>query len=586
MILKEVVVSTMKRKLIVLFLLFSFLLNTVAFADKEIPITRVSGSNRFETAANISKKTFEKSEYVFLANGYNYVDALAASSLAAQLKAPILLTDKNELPKVTIHEMERLSVSKVIILGGTSTISSSIENSISSMGYEVSRIGGVDRYNTSELIFEELVKHTEIFDCMITTNEIDALASSVVRGDNIPLIMINKNSPSKFAIDLKLNKIVIGGELQIDSNLYSKLNASKRISGSNRYETAMQLAEGIQTDTAIIVNSTNLVDAFTASSFAVANKYPILLSAQDKIDKKTKKYIENKKYNNLILIGGENMLSSNLLLENKPERVPKNNKIKRNSSGRFDIDYAYFGGFNSNGTEWWFKHPTSYYNGTKATIEDYRRVVVDKHNALWQAPETGKKTVYLTFDEGYEYNNNTAKLLDIAKEKGVKFTFFLTDAYLNQSPEVVKRMAKEGHLVGNHSMRHDKGSVLANVSVESVIDEYNLLEAKYEQLTGMKMSKYMRPPYGDYSEKYLAILDELGYVPVFWSFGYHDWDIHNQPGHAFALDSILKQIHDGSILLLHTVSNTNIEIMPKLIDEIKAKGYAIETIDKIDLKNK
>lgn len=576
----------MKRKLIVLFLIVSILLNTVAFADKEVPITRISGSNRFETAVNISSKTFNKSEYVLLANGYNYVDALAASSLAAQLKAPILLTDKNELPKSTINEMERLNANKVILLGGLSTITSSIEQNIKSMGYEVSRLGGVDRYNTSELIFEELTKHTEIFDCMITTNEIDALASSVVRGDNVPLIMINKNDPSEFVLDIKLNKIVIGGELQIDSSLFNKLKASKRISGSNRYETAIKLAEGIQSESAIIVNSTNLVDAFTASSFAVANKYPILLSAQDKIDKLTKKHIEESKYKNIILLGGENMLSSNLLIENKVERIPKNNKIKRNANGKFDIDYSYFGGFNSNGTEWWFKHPTSYYDGTKATIEDYRKVVVDKHNALWQAPETGKKTVYLTFDEGYEYNNNTAKLLDIAKQKGVKFTFFLTDAYLNQSPEVVKRMAKEGHLVGNHSMRHEKGSALANISVESVIDEYNILEAKYEQLTGMKMSKYMRPPYGDYSEKYLAILNELGYIPVFWSFGYHDWDIYDQPGHSFALDSILKQIHDGSILLLHTVSNTNIEIMPKLIDEIKAKGYAIETIDKIELKNK
>lgn len=576
----------MKRKLIVTLLLISIILNIVAFADKEIPITRISGSNRVETAVMISNRTFKKSEYVFLANGYNYVDALAASSLAAKLKAPILLTDKNELPKSTIDEMERLKAEKVVLLGGSSTISSSIEKEIDKLGYEVSRIGGIDRYNTSELIFEELVKHTEIFDCMITTNEIDALASSVIRGDNVPLIIINKNAPSKFVQDLNLNKIVIGGELQIDKNLYTKLNASKRISGSNRYETAMKLSEGIVSDSAIIVNSNNLVDAFTASSFAVANKFPILLSPQDKMEKQTKKFIEDKKYKNIILIGGESMLSSNLLVENRLERIPKNNKIKRNSSGRFDIDYSYFGGFNSSGTEWWFKYPTSFYDGTKATIEDYRKVVVDKYNALWQAPETGKKTVYLTFDEGYEYNNNTSKLLDIAKDKGVKFTFFLTDAYLNQSPEVVKRMAKEGHLIGNHSMRHAKGSELANVSVESIIDEYNILEAKYEQLTGMKMSKYMRPPYGDYSEKYLAILDELGYVPVFWSFGYHDWDINDQPGHAFALDSILKQIHDGSILLLHTVSNTNIEIMPKLIDEIKGKGYAIETIDKIDLKNK
>lgn len=572
----------MKKRILALFMSICILTSSLAFAVVDLPMERISGSNRYETAVNISKKTFESAGTVIIANGYNYVDALAASSLAAAIESPILLTDAGNLPAQTINEVQRLRATKAIILGGERTINSSVQNKLNDLGLETVRIGGQDRFETSELIFEELKRYSEIFEVMIATNEIDALASSPVRSTNIPLLLINKNSPSSFVSNLNLKKTVIGGELQIDNNLFNRIKADKRISGSNRYETAAIMAGMIDSKTAIIVNSENLVDAFTASSYATKNNYPILLSNNKKADDKTKEHIIKTGYQKLILIGGPSVLSNDIFKEYNNLREPKNINIK-GSSGNYNIDYSYFGQFSNSGTEWWFRHPVSYYDGTKATIEDYRQNTVNKFGALWQAPQTGTKTVYLTFDEGYEYNNNTAKLLDIAKQKDVKFTFFLTDAYLNQSPEIVKRMAAEGHLVGNHSMRHERGSEIAARSVDATIEEYNQLETKYENLTGAKMSKFMRPPYGDYSDRYLAILQELGYVPVFWSFGYHDWDIYDQPSQSYALDSILKQLHDGSIILLHTISNTNIEIMPKLIDEIKAKGYKIETLDKLDI---
>ncbi|MDO5717494.1 MAG: cell wall-binding repeat-containing protein [Tissierellia bacterium] len=572
------------KKIIAFLLTMAIALQSIAFAEELPSQSRISGSNRYETAVEISIHSFNNSDYVLLANGKNYVDALAASTLAAVLNAPILLTDTDEIPETTLKEIDRLGAYNMIILGGEKTISEKVYDKLLKDGNYVSRIGGKDRYETSELIYDEIIKHKEISEIMIAANEIDALASSPYRSDEIPLIILNTNNISKNIIDMDLKKTVVGGENQINSELFKILNADKRISGSNRYETAVKLSELIDSDEAVIVNSENLVDAFTASLFAIKNNYPILLSPSNRAEDFTKKYIKGKNIKNIFLVGGENMLKDSILEEFTAYREPKEDKIKYDAAtDSYKIDYRYFNSFDTRGTEWWFLRPSSFYKGIKATIEDSRKAIVDKFQALWQAPSTGEKTVYLTFDAGYDHNNNSFKILDIAKEKDVKFTFFLTDAYLNQSPDGAKRMEREGHLVGNHSVKHLVGSKLAAESVESVLEEYITVDKHYEKLTGKKMSKFMRPPMGDYSEKYLAILDELGYTPVFWSYAYHDWDINNQQNPETAYDGIIKQIHDGSILLLHAVSDTNVKILPRLIDELRSMGYKIETIDKIEV---
>lgn len=189
--------------------------------------------------------------------------------------------------------------------------------------------------------------------------------------------------------------------------------------------------------------------------------------------------------------------------------------------------------------------------------------------------DTAKKDIYLTFDNGYE-NGYTEKVLDVLKKKKVPATFFVTGHYLKDQPELVKRMAKEGHIVGNHSWYHPD---LTRVSDERLKKELNSVREETERLTGQKNVTYLRAPRGIFSERTLALSQNLGYTNVFWSLAFVDWHINNQRGWQYAYNNIMRQIHPGAILLLHTVSKDNAEALEKAINDLQEEGYTFRSLD-------
>lgn len=236
--------------------------------------------------------------------------------------------------------------------------------------------------------------------------------------------------------------------------------------------------------------------------------------------------------------------------------------------------------YDNTSIDWYFIPTKKTHQGIKTGINKNISNLISRYNVIWQAPKE-EKTVYITFDEGYEYKNNTSKILDIASKKGVKFTFFVTGHYLDSNKNLVKRMHDEGHLVANHSNNHLNAPKALNVSNEKFMNDLVAVEEKYKKITGKNISPYYRPPEGVYSQRTLKIADDMGYKTVFWSFAYQDWLTNNQPYKKYALDKIVGQLHNGSVILLHTVSSTNVSILEELIDTIKIKGYKIETLDKI-----
>lgn len=216
---------------------------------------------------------------------------------------------------------------------------------------------------------------------------------------------------------------------------------------------------------------------------------------------------------------------------------------------------------------WWFN-----WGNPKATINNEITALISDKNVLWQIP-TENKVVYLTFDEGYEYNNNTSQILDTLRDKGVKATFFITGSYLDNNPDLVNRMVEEGHLVGNHTILHYRAAPTLESNQQTYIDDVVALNQK-----DSRISMFHRPPEGGYSERSLALLNSLGYKTVFWSFAYKDWLTDNQPDPKESLELILNNIHPGSILLLHPVSNTNTQILGEVIDGIRGQGYSIELL--------
>lgn len=188
------------------------------------------------------------------------------------------------------------------------------------------------------------------------------------------------------------------------------------------------------------------------------------------------------------------------------------------------------------------------------------------------------KTIYLTFDAGYE-NGNTEDILDVLKEKDVPAAFFVVGNFVEDEPEILRRMEAEGHIVGNHTMTHPDMASIADI--DEFRGELTELEEAYKAVTGKEMKKFYRPPRGIYSENNLKQAQDMGYTTVLWSLAYEDWYENDQPTREDALNLLNKRIHPGAIVLLHSTSKTNARVLGELIDGWREKGYKFESIDKL-----
>ena len=212
-------------------------------------------------------------------------------------------------------------------------------------------------------------------------------------------------------------------------------------------------------------------------------------------------------------------------------------------------------------------------NHNQPDLGSTNKALIDKYNGIAMGNKEDK-SIYLTFDLGYEAGH-TAKILDALKEKNVKGTFFITAHYLNTAPELVERMIKEGHIVGNHTVNHKSMPDLSDDEINSELMKLN--QSLYEKF-GYEM-RYMRPPKGEFSERTLSITESLGFKTVMWSFAYVDWNEDNQPSQDEALNKILSNLHNGEVMLLHATSKTNSEIMGKIIEGAQNQGFEFKSLE-------
>ena len=192
--------------------------------------------------------------------------------------------------------------------------------------------------------------------------------------------------------------------------------------------------------------------------------------------------------------------------------------------------------------------------------------------------DTQEQVLYLTFDAGFE-NGCTGKILDVLKKHNVPAVFFLVGNYIEKNPDLVRRMVSEGHIVGNHTMRHpDMSKITDKAAFQKELQE---LESLYQSVVGSEMPKYYRPPQGTYSEENLRMAQELGYKTVFWSLAYVDWKQNDQPTADYAFSKLLPRTHNGAVVLLHSTSQTNAEILDELLTKWKDMGYRFASLDEL-----
>jgi peptidoglycan-N-acetylmuramic acid deacetylase len=205
-------------------------------------------------------------------------------------------------------------------------------------------------------------------------------------------------------------------------------------------------------------------------------------------------------------------------------------------------------------------------------VEKYGGIFIDK-----TAASGGEKKLYLTFDAGYE-NGNIEKILDVMKRENVTGAFFLLSNIIAKNPDLIIRMAEEGHLVCNHTTKHKD---MTKLSDAELIADLSRLEGQYKEMTGRDMERIFRFPEGRYSISAMKTLCENGYKTVFWSLAYDDWDNSRQMDVELAKQKLLSITHDGAIILLHPTSATNAAILGDMIREWRSLGYTFGSIKDI-----
>ena len=194
------------------------------------------------------------------------------------------------------------------------------------------------------------------------------------------------------------------------------------------------------------------------------------------------------------------------------------------------------------------------------------------------AADTDEKVLYLTFDSGYE-NGNTPAILDALKKHNAPATFFAVGNFIEDNPELVRRIVNEGHTVGNHTMTHPDMSKIS--SLESFQQELEDVESLYKEIIGEPMIKFYRPPRGIYSTDNLAMAKQQGYHTFFWSLAYVDWIQDQQPSKEEAFSKLLTRVHPGSIVLLHSTSSTNAAILDELLTKWEEMGYHFSSLQEL-----
>lgn len=291
-----------------------------------VDIKRLFGRSRYDTAVNIAGEGWTTSDTVILASGTQFADALSGAVLAAQLDAPIILTAKDALEISAKSKIDSLKPTKVIILGGVGAISKDIETALSK--YEIVRLGGANRYETSAVISQYLIDNMETAPntVFVTAGHsfADALSVSSYAGiKGYPIVYAQKDADldaqvKKFVESGFENAVILGGTNAVTSNIETQLNTIgiknvDRIFGSTRYQTSMAIVNKYSSEfgnNISIATGTNFPDALAGSVLAAKNKTPLILTgptsdpANGIIDE-AKTYIKNVKPDTIYIFGGE-----------------------------------------------------------------------------------------------------------------------------------------------------------------------------------------------------------------------------------------------------------------------------------------
>lgn len=369
-------------------------------------VDRVYGPTTVDTAVAISKRLYpEQAKTVFLVNADEGVDdAVSSTSLADLLNASILLTSPEALPAQTKEELMRLAPKEVVLLGGTKAISDAVLKEVEETGAHTTRLGGKNRFETSEKLYREVVSRIDVNEVVLTTDGTSALATAGARGRTTPVILVDANSPSQSVADLEVPKVVYQSADQFSDDLLNKVKATRKVLGAPGSDTSVQLASLGNRKGVILVNPDKPVDTLLASRMATKMKADIILTSAKGLSAQAKQYAQARSVSSVVAVGGPQEVSDEVAAEAFPVAAVAANV------------------------------------------------------------DTSKPMIALTFDDGPS-PETTHIVLDALKKNGAKGTFFMLGRAANAHPEIVKQVADAGMEIGNHSWDHP---ILPKLSADGV----------------------------------------------------------------------------------------------------------------------
>lgn len=310
----------------------------VVLADSEaetqkLEVIRIQGKDRYDTSVQISKRLYDDNDYAIIASGQTFVDALVSGAFSAQEEIPILLVQKDGISEEVLAEVKRLDPDQIFIAGGPASVSEGVEKAIQDQGFKTERLAGKNRHETAikieekrrEFALEEMRKTDpeaqimgDLYAMFNPYDYPDALAAAPLMGQipTIPFLpFMGLDGPVPF--------IIFGGPKSVPVMEGEKNGNSTRLAGSDRYETAVKIAEiygtksfgsreaiGYDLETIILVDGTNYPDALASAALAEAKDGAILLTKPQALPKVTKDFIiANKEIDKVIIVGGEKAVS-------------------------------------------------------------------------------------------------------------------------------------------------------------------------------------------------------------------------------------------------------------------------------------
>ena len=197
-------------------------------------------------------------------------------------------------------------------------------------------------------------------------------------------------------------------------------------------------------------------------------------------------------------------------------------------------------------------------------------IISVEHLVLPEEKKTEKKRIALTFDDG-PHPIYTPQMLELLKEEQVPATFFLLGENVELYGDVVKEIAKEGHLIGNHTYHHVQ---ITSLSLEEACKEIQETSDLIEELTGTG-TEYVRPPFGTWNEE---LEERLNLIPVMWSIDTKDWTTQNVD---WIVRETVKHAEDHDIILMHDSYQSTVDAVKRVIEQLEAEGFEFVTVDEI-----